>query len=187
MSIQGYRQLHAQLGAVLLAVLASVPAALEAAEKVTLPNIVLVLADDLGWADLGCYGADLHETPHLNQVSREGVRFTHAYAPSPVCPPTRAASLTGKAPARLNITIWAEGSLQGPTNRKLLQARSLHDLLHSEATLAKHLQADGYFTALVGKWHLGNAAHAPETHGFDVNIGGTHWPYLGRGPPRQVA
>jgi arylsulfatase A-like enzyme len=153
------------------------------------PNIVLILADDLGAHDLACEGADLHESPHLDRLATEGVRFTQAYAPSPVCSPTRAAILTGKAPARLHITIWAEGSLKGPTNRKLLQARSLHDLPHGETTLASVLQQAGYLTALVGKWHLGDANHAAETHGFDVNIGGTHWgapqtffwPYRGRG------
>jgi len=153
------------------------------------PNVVLILADDLGWSDLGCYGADLHETPHLDRLARDGVRFSQAYAASPVCSPTRAALLTGKHPARLGITIWSEGSRQGPTNRKLLQADSRHDLPHSETTLAKHLQDAGYLTALVGKWHLGDAAHFPETHGFDVNIGGTHWgapqtffwPYRGAG------
>jgi arylsulfatase A-like enzyme len=152
------------------------------------PNIVLILADDLGWADLGCYGADFHETPNLDRFAGESVRFTDAYAMS-VCSPTRATLLTGKHAARLHITIWAEGALQGPKNRKLLQAPSLHDLPHSETTLAKRLQAAGYLTALVGKWHLGDAKHAPETHGFDVNIGGTQWgapqtyfwPYRGSG------
>ncbi len=156
-----------------------------AAEK---PNIVLILADDLGWADLGCYGADLHETPHLDRLAAQGVRFTQAYAMS-VCSPSRAALLTGQHAARVQITIWAEGSLQGPTNRRLLQADSRHDLPHSETTLAKHLQEAGYLTALVGKWHLGGASYFPETHGFDVNIGGTHWgapqtfwwPYRGYG------
>ncbi len=87
------------------------------------------------------------------------------------------------------MTIWSEGSLQGPKNRKLLQGNSLHSLPHSETTLAKHLQDAGYLTAIVGKWHLGDADHYPETHGFDVNIGGTHWgapqtfwwPYRGSG------
>ena len=65
------------------------------------PNILLILADDLGWADLACYGADLHETPHLDALAGEGERFTQAYAPAPVCSPTRAALLTGKHPARL--------------------------------------------------------------------------------------
>ena len=152
------------------------------------PNIVLILADDLGWSDLGCYGADLYESPNIDGLADRGVRFTDAYA-MPVCSPTRAALLTGRHAARVHMTIWSEGSLSGPQNRKLLQADSLHSLPHSETTLAKHLQAAGYLTALVGKWHLGDADHYPETHGFDVNIGGTHWgapqtfwwPYRGSG------
>ncbi|HUY92882.1 MAG TPA: sulfatase [Pirellulales bacterium] len=152
------------------------------------PNIVLILADDLGWADLGCYGADLHETPNIDRLAREGVRFSDAYAMS-VCSPTRATLMTGKHAARLRMTIWSEGSHDGPKNRKLLQAQSHHDLTHAETTLAKHLQSAGYLTALVGKWHLGDALHYPETHGFDVNIGGTlwgaphtfFWPYRGSG------
>ena len=155
----------------------------------TKPNIVLFLADDLGGTDLGCYGADLIESPHLDQLAKEGVRFTRAYSPSPVCTPTRASIMTGKHPARLQMTTWSEGSLKGPTDRKLLQAKSQHDLPHTETTLAKHLQQAGYFTALVGKWHLGDAGHFPETHGFDINIGGNHWgapfsffwPYRGAG------
>ncbi|HEX4142805.1 MAG TPA: sulfatase [Pirellulales bacterium] len=152
------------------------------------PNIVIVLADDLGWSDVGCYGADLHETPNIDRLARESLRFTDAYAMS-VCSPSRATLLTGKHAARLRITIWAEGSREGPTNRKLLQGQSLHDLPHTETTLAKHLQSAGYLTALVGKWHLGDADHYPETHGFDVDIGGTgwgapqthFWPYRGAG------
>jgi arylsulfatase A len=152
------------------------------------PNVVLILADDLGWADLGCYGADLHETPHLDRLARDSVRCTDAYA-MPVCSPTRAMLLTGKHAARLQITIWAEGSLKGPANRPLLQGESRHDLPHTETTLATLLRGAGYLTALVGKWHLGDADHYPETHGFDVNIGGTRWgapqsffwPYRGSG------
>lgn len=152
------------------------------------PNIVFILADDMGWTDLGCYGADLYETPHIDKLAGNGVRFTDAYA-MPVCSPTRAALMTGRHAARVPMTIWSEGSLKGPQNRKLLQADSLHSLPHSETTLAKYLQQAGYLTALVGKWHLGDADHYPETHGFDVNIGGTHWgapqtfwwPYRGTG------
>jgi arylsulfatase A-like enzyme len=162
------------------------PAALHAAEAK--PNIVIILADDLGWSDLGCYGADLHETPHLDRLAQQGLRFTDAYAMS-VCTPSRAALLTGKHAARLKMTIWSEGAQGGPKNRKLIQADSLHDLPHTETTLARHLQDAGYLTALVGKWHLGDASHYPETHGFDVNIGGTQWgapqtffwPYSGSG------
>ena len=139
------------------------------------PNVVFILADDLGWSDLGCYGADLHETPHIDQLARQGVRFTDAYAMS-VCSPTRAMLMTGKHAARLHITIWAEGAREpGPKKRALLQAESFPDLAHGEKTMAEYLHAQGYLTALVGKWHLGDADHFPETHGFDVNIGGTHW------------
>ncbi|MBI5693636.1 MAG: sulfatase [Verrucomicrobia bacterium] len=138
------------------------------------PNLLLILADDLGWSDLGCYGADLHETPRLDALAREGVRFTQAYAMS-VCSPTRAMLLTGRHAARLGMTIWIEGSLQKNPNRRLLDGESRHDLPPVETTLATQLRGAGYLTALVGKWHLGDANHAPETHGFDVNIGGTHW------------
>ena len=152
------------------------------------PNIVLILADDLGWADLGCYGADLHETPRLDALAREGVRFTQAYAMS-VCSPSRAMLLTGRHAARLGLTIWREGSLTKTPNRPLLEADSRADLPRTERTLATHLREAGYLTALVGKWHLGDADNYPETHGFDVNIGGTHWgapqtywwPYAGAG------
>mgnify|MGYP003334281089 CR=1 FL=1 len=170
------------LAAMLLAPLTALRA------EITRPNIVLILADDLGWSDLGCYGADLHETPNLDRLAKQGVRFTEAYAMS-VCTPSRAALLTGKHAARLRITTWAEGSRSGPKGRKLIEAASLHDLPHTETTLARRLHDAGYLTALVGKWHLGDADHSPETHGFDVNIGGTQWgapqtffwPYSGSG------
>lgn len=160
------------------------PAVLSAAP----PNIVFILVDDLGWSDLGCYGADLHETPNIDQLAQASVRFTDAYA-MPVCSPTRAALMTGRHAARVSMTIWSEGAIRGPSNRKLLQAASLPSLPHTETTLATLLQSAGYLTALVGKWHLGDADHYPETHGFDVNIGGTHWgapqtfwwPYRGSG------
>ncbi len=155
------------------------------------PNVVVILADDLGAHDLGCYGADLIETPELDRFAETAMRFTRAYAPSPVCSPTRASLLTGKHPARLKMTIWSEGSLAGPKDRILRQAYSRHDLPHQETTLAENLQSVGYLTATVGKWHLGDASHAPETQGFDINIGGNHWgaptsffyPY--RGPRRD--
>jgi arylsulfatase A-like enzyme len=139
------------------------------------PNVIIVLADDLGWSDLGCYGSDFHETPSLDSFSQSAVRFTNAYAPAPVCTPTRASLMTGKSPARLGITIWSEGSIQGPTDRKLLQAKSKHDLPLSEKTIAEYFHEHGYLTASIGKWHLGNTAHGPEAQGFEINIGGTHW------------
>jgi arylsulfatase A-like enzyme len=137
-------------------------------------NVVFMLADDLGWADVGCYGADLHETPHLDQLAREGLRFTQAYA-MPVCSPTRAAILTGRHAARLHMTIWREGAVNPTRDQKLLPATAVHDLSQEETTLAEVLKAAGYLAFHVGKWHLGDADHSPETQGFDVNIGGTHW------------
>ena len=145
-----------------------------AADAAVRPNIVFVLADDLGWSDLACYGSQLHETPRLDQFAQQALRFTDAYA-APVCSPTRASLMTGKAPARLHITIWREGSANPPRNRRLLPPVAVSDLPHSEITVAERLQAAGYLTALVGKWHLGDATHYPETQGFDVNIGGTLW------------
>ena len=78
------------------------------------PNVVLILADDLGWADLGCYGSKYHRTPNLDRLAAQGMRFTDAYAAAPVCSPTRAALLTGKYPARLNLTDWLPGRPDRP-------------------------------------------------------------------------
>lgn len=139
------------------------------------PNIVLVLADDLGWTDLGCYGADLHETPHLDRLARDGMRFTDAYSASPVCTPTRASIMTGKHPARLGMTIWHEAAENPPRDRKLTPPVAAGNLPLAEVTLAERLHEAGYLTALVGKWHLGTAGFYPETQGFDINIGGTFW------------
>ncbi len=138
-------------------------------------NFVFFLADDLGWADTTPYGSDLHETPNLERLARESVRFTHAYAAGPVCSPTRASIHTGKCPARLGITIWRESARTPPRNRRLIPPMVEENLAHSEASIAKILRQAGYLNAHVGKWHLGNAEHYPETHGFDVNIGGTVW------------
>ncbi len=143
------------------------------------PNIIFILADDLGWSDLACYGADLHETPNLDRMAQNGVRFTQAYAMS-VCSPTRASLLTGKHAARLHFTVWRESSVDRAaearrSKNKLLPPETIVDLPHGETTIAELLKAAGYLTFHVGKWHLGDAGHSPETQGFDLNIGGTHW------------
>jgi arylsulfatase A-like enzyme len=138
-------------------------------------NVLVVLVDDLGWSDLACYGADLHETPAFDAFARSAVRFTHAYAAAPVCSPTRAALLTGKHPARLHMTTWFESSTKPPLDRPLIPPATVGNLPLSEITLAERLRGGGYFTAHVGKWHLGDAAHYPEVQGFDVNIAGTFW------------
>ena len=139
-------------------------------------NVVFIVIDDLGWSDLGCTGSDFYETPHVDQLARESLHFTTAYAAAPVCSPTRAALLTGKVPARLDMTIWHEGAASGgPTDRKLLQAECTPNLPREEVTLAELFRAARYRTFHIGKWHLGNAPYYPETQGFDVNIGGTFW------------
>ncbi|MEI2723193.1 MAG: sulfatase [Verrucomicrobiota bacterium] len=137
-------------------------------------NVVFILADDLGAHDLGCYGADLHETPNIDRLAREGVRFTQAYAMS-VCSPTRAAILTGKHAARLHLTTWRESAEKPTRDKPLLPPPAITDLPYSETTIAEALKPAGYLTLHVGKWHLGDAGHSPESQGFDLNIGGTHW------------
>lgn len=139
------------------------------------PNIVFILVDDLGWADTGCYGSDLHETPNIDKLAQQSMRFTDAYAAAPVCSPTRASIMTGKYPARLHMTIWYESSANPTQNRKLIPPVTQGNMPHEQVTIAEVLKEVGYFTAHVGKWHLGDAAHYPETQGFDVNIGGTFW------------
>ena len=142
--------------------------------QVERPNIVLIVADDLGWSDLGSYGSDLHETPHLDRLTEDSVVFTDAYAASPVCSLTRASIMTGKDPARLGMTIWREWA-QRRGNRKLLEPIALDALPLEHDSLAEVLCRSGYHTAHVGKWHLGDAEAYPQAHGFDMNIGGTLW------------
>ncbi len=134
------------------------------------PNIVFILVDDLGWADLGCYGSTFYETPNIDRLASNATRFTNAYAASPVCSPTRAAIMTGKHPARLRITDWIPG--QDPQNRKLLGPQDRHHLPLQEQTLAELLKAKGYSTFFAGKWHLGGEGYYPEDQGFDINKGG---------------
>ncbi len=150
----------------------------------TKPNIVLIVADDLGWADLGFTGSDLFETPNIDQLAKEGVYFNNFYSASPVCSPTRASILTGKYPARLKMTTHYENSEDYWRNKgrdmteyntQLVQPKTVGNLPQSEITIAEYLKDQGYFTAHIGKWHLGNFEHYPENQGFDVNVGGTSW------------
>lgn len=133
-------------------------------------NVVFLLVDDLGWNDISCYGTTYHETPNIDQLAKSGIRFTNAYASCPVCSPTRASILTGKNPARLNITDWIPGS--DPKNRKLLGTEDKHEMPLEEVSLAETLKTNGYNTAFFGKWHLGEKGFFPEDQGFDLNIGG---------------
>lgn len=132
------------------------------------PNIVLILMDDLGWRDLSCYGSTFYETPRLDRLAREGMRFTDAYAACPVCSPTRASLLSGKYPANVGVTNYIGGSSRG----RLIDAPYVHELPLSEKSLATALRDAGYATWHVGKWHLGAEPYWPDRHGFDVNVGG---------------
>ncbi len=138
------------------------------------PNVIFILIDDLGWTDLGCFGSDLFETPHIDQLARDGMKFTQAYSACTVCSPTRASLLTGKYPARLHVTDWIPGLL--PTNPKLLPPDWTKFLALDETTVANVFHSAGYATASIGKWHLGGEAYYPERHGFDLNVAGTEAP-----------
>ena len=144
------------------------------------PNFVFFLIDDLGWTDLGCYGSSFYETPNIDRLASQGMRFTDAYAACSVCSPTRASIMTGKYPARLGITQWIGGPNQ-PTEY-------LHYMPLDELTVAEALKGQGYATGFVGKWHLGDKPYYPKQQGFDINVGGDasgapptyFWPYAKR-------
>ena len=135
------------------------------------PNVVLIVADDLGWADLGCYGSKFYKTPNLDKLASQGKRFTQAYSASPVCSPTRSALMTGKHPARLHLTDWLPGRTDRPA-QKLLRPTIRQALPLEEITIAERLKGLGYSTGLIGKWHLGGNGFEPTKQGFDVNIAG---------------
>jgi arylsulfatase A len=138
------------------------------------PHIVLIMADDLGWKDLHCQGNAKLRTLRIDALAEQGVRFTSAYAAAPVCSPTRAALITGLAPARLRITQHgADGQQFWPDDRVIQPPRAEHELPHSTTTLAERLRSAGYATGFFGKWHLGGAEKFwPHEHGFEVNVGG---------------
>jgi arylsulfatase A-like enzyme len=144
------------------------------------PNIIFILADDLGWTDLGCFGSSFYETSNIDALAADGMIFTNAYAASPVCSPTRSSILTGKYPARTQNTEYfggpqPENAHQKPKarNRPLLPAPYKDYLDLNEKTIVEALKEAGYATFFAGKWHLGNEErYWPEQQGFDINKGG---------------
>lgn len=152
-----------------LAMVISVGAGLLAAQK---PNFVLVLADDMGWRDLGSYGSTYYETPHIDRLANEGVRFTDAYAAGNSCSPTRASILTGRYPASTHVTDWIPG--RTPPGSKLAIPKWTNYLRHDETTIAEALAEAGYVSASIGKWHLGKKGWWAEDHGFQFSVGGSH-------------
>jgi len=148
------------------------------------PNILFILIDDMGWMDLGCQGNENLHTPNIDALARDGIRFTDAYAPAPVCSPTRAAIMTGQSPARLQITNHLPHQDRfTPKDSKILPAKMLNHLPLEHVTLAERLKEDaGYATAFIGKWHLYTGReekYNPLNQGFDINIGGCSY----GGPP----
>ena len=151
-----------------LALLLFSTAALFAANRP--PNVIFFLIDDWGWTDGGTFGSKFYETPNIDRLAREGMKFTQAYSACTVCSPTRAAVMTGKYPARLHITDWIAGHNRPYAKLKIPDWRLQLPL--AETTMAEALKSRGYTTGLFGKWHLGNEEFFPEKQGFDVNVGG---------------
>lgn len=153
------------------------------------PNIIVILADDLGWSDTAVYGSQFYDTPSIDQLANQGIRFTQAYAASPVCSPTRASILTGLYPARIGMTsatahlseviTTASVPAEADAEEAALTPVSITRLPQSYVTYAELLKEAGYQTAFMGKWHLGHPPHTPESQGFDVVVGGRAHP----GPP----
>jgi arylsulfatase A len=151
------------------------------------PNIVLILVDDMGWTDAGCYGSRYYETPNIDRLAAGGMLFTDSYASCAVCSPTRASIMTGRYPVRTGITDWIRGSFQGgrvpldgknPSgyeggkNSKLLCPQNARWLELEEITVPEILEQGEYVSCHIGKWHLGFVEWYPEKQGFDTNIGG---------------
>ena len=155
-----------------------VPASASAASKK--PNFVFFLVDDLGYGDIGIYGSDYHQTPAVDKLAAEGMRFTQGYAACTVCSPSRAAIMTGCYPGRLHLTDWITGHRR--RNPKLLIPDWKMHIDHERVTVAEALKEAGYRTMFAGKWHLMPIRnkkifdqHYPTNHGFDLNVGGREW------------
>ena len=168
----------------LVVAMAALPPRTSAAEPATRPNIVFILADDLAWNDLGCCGHPWHDTPHLDRLAREGMRFTRGYASAPICSASRASLLTGKSPARLGFEFVTKDSPTPPAKHPLTPPDYTLELPLDEVTLAEALAAGGYTSCYLGKWHVSrhtghylgwSPTHGPRQQGFaegDPDFGG---------------
>jgi len=136
------------------------------------PNIVFYFIDDLGWTDVSFMGSKYYETPHVDQLSKEGMKFMSAYANAPNCAPSRACLLSGQYGPRHGIYTVGNSDRGKAQFRKLIPTKNTTVLADRFVTIAESLQSAGYVTATMGKWHLGTD---PTTQGFDVNIAGKHW------------
>ena len=131
-------------------------------------NFVFFLVDDMGWTDAACLGSTFYDTPNIDRLSRRALRFTNGYAACPVCSPTRASIMSGKYPARINLTDFLKGRRRGRLN----PPDYADQMALEETTIAEALKQAGYATFFAGKWHLGKEGFWPEDQGFDVNKGG---------------
>lgn len=161
-----------------LAVTANVFALNQRANQQERPNVLFIIVDDLGWNDISCMGSTYYETPNIDRIARQGVRFTDAYATCQVSSPSRSSIMTGKYTTRTGVTDWI-GEKSGEAWRslgrhsKLLPADYAHEMKLEEFTIAEALQAEGYRTFFAGKWHLGETSeYWPEHQGFEINKGG---------------
>ncbi len=134
------------------------------------PNVILILVDDLGATDGGVLGSKFYETPNVDRLAAQGVRFTRAYSACTVCSPTRASILTGQYPARQHLTDWIAGHKRPFAKLAVPEWRMF--LPTNEMNIARAFKSAGYATASIGKWHLGPPECFPDKQGFDVNIGG---------------
>jgi uncharacterized sulfatase len=151
-----------------------------AKESMKKPNIIFILVDDLGRHQIGAYGSTFYETPHIDRLAKNGLKFSNAYAASPVCSPTRASIMTGKYPARLHLTDYIPG--RSSKNSKLITPDWNKELPLEEITIAEVLKDAGYKTGHFGKWHLSKdkkyklgRSGDPGSQGFD-DVLTTHKP-----------
>jgi len=163
-----------KLGLLIAGMAATTTAATTTATASSRPNIILIVADDLGQRDLGCYNPDtFYETPNLDRFAKQSVMFTNAYAANPVCSPTRFSLQTGRYPTRVGATYWFGGGPKDEEAFEFAPATTAQFMPLDEETLGQGLKKAGYQTAFVGKWHLGDdPKYWPENRGYDVNVGG---------------
>lgn len=181
-----YKMLNRVLNVLILFSSISLISCDNSVEEKQKPNVVFILADDLGYFDLSCMGSDYYETPNIDRIANEGMVFTNGYAACQVCSPSRVSIMSGKFPARHGITDWI-GAKTGEDWRKagrfnkLLPPENGDHLPHEYTVLPEALKDAGYTTFFAGKWHMGGEGSLPQDHGFDVNQGGFHagGPYTG--------
>ncbi len=153
------------------------------------PNIVFILADDLGWADLPVYGNGFNEAPNITKLAAEGMRFDNAYAACPVCSPTRASIQSGQYPARIGVTDFITGHWR-PYEEVIVPINKTQYLPLENITFAEKLQEAGYATGYFGKWHLGSGEFFPTNQGYDEQVvydGGGFFNYGSRmSPPQEI-